>query len=74
LKGISRRIRIEVEDGWYHVISRGFERRDIIRDDSDRNDLLERLFGQSGIHAVLAPGYCLRKNHFHLQVQTRQAN
>jgi hypothetical protein len=26
---MSRPIRIEIEDGWYHVISRGIERRDI---------------------------------------------
>jgi putative transposase len=71
---MSRPIRIEIEDGWYHVISRGLERRDIFRDDSDRSDLLERLFGLSESHAVLVHAYCLMKNHFHLQVQTRQAN
>jgi len=39
-RGMSRPIRIEIEDGWYHVISRGIERRAILRDDSDRSDFL----------------------------------
>ena len=71
---MSRPIRIEIEDGWYHVISRGIERRDIFRDDADRADFLERLFGLTESHALLVHGYCLMQNHFHLQVQTPQAN
>jgi putative transposase len=71
---MSRPIRVEIEDGWYHVISRGLERRDIFRDDSDRHDFLDRLFGLTESHALLVHAYCLMKNHFHLQVQTRQAN
>jgi putative transposase len=71
---MSRPIRVEIEDGWYHVISRGIERRDIFRDDSDRHDFLDRLFGLTESHALLVHAYCLMKNHFHLQVQTRQPN
>ena len=71
---MARPIRIEIEDGWYHVISRGFERRDVFRDDSDRYDFLERLFGLTASHSILIHGYCLMKNHFHLQLQTRHAN
>ena len=71
---MSRPIRIEIEDGWYHVISRGIERREIFRDDSDRTDFLERLFGLTESHGVLVHAYCLMQNHFHLQLQTLQAN
>ena len=66
---MSRPIRVEIEDGWYHVISRGLERRDIFRDDSDRHDFLERLFGLTESHALLVHAYCLMKNHFHLQAR-----
>ena len=55
-------------------ISRGIERRDIFRDDADRIDFLERLFGLTESHALLVHAYCLMRNHFHLQVQTPQAN
>src|ERR1700679_2047687 len=71
---MSRPIRIEIEDGWYHVISRGIERRDIFCDDSDRGDFLERLFGLTESHALLVHAYCLIQNHFHLQLQTPQPN
>src|SRR5437588_77163 len=71
---MARPLRIEVEGGWYHVISRGIERRELFRDDSDRRDFLERLFGLMGSHNILVHGYCLMDNHFHLQVETPQAN
>ena len=71
---MSRPIRIEVEDGWYHVINRGIGRREIFRDDSDRTDFLERLFGLRESHAVVIHAYCLMPNHFHLQLQTRRSN
>ena len=34
-------LRLNVPDGWYHVTSCGFERRDIFRDDRDRVHYLE---------------------------------
>lgn len=71
---MSRPIRVDVEDGWYHVISRGFERWEIFRDDADRSDFLERLFGLRESHAVVVHAYCLMPNHFHLQLQTQRAN
>ena len=52
--------RSEIEDGWYHVISRGIERREIFRDDSDRTDFLERLFGLTESHAVLVHAHPAR--------------
>ena len=49
-RGMSRPIRIEIEDGWYHVISRGIERRAIFRDDSDRSDFLGSSILGSGLN------------------------
>ena len=69
-----RPLRIEVEGGWYHVISRGIERREIFRDDSNRRDFLNRLFGLIESHGLLVHGYCLMGNHFHLRVQTPTGN
>ncbi len=71
---MSRPLRVEIEDGWYHVISPGIERREIFRDDSDRRDFLERIFGLTQSHAVVVHGYCLMGNHFHLQLQTVRPN
>jgi putative transposase len=71
---MSRPLRIEVEGGWYHVISRGIERREIFRDDSNRRDFLERLFSLTESHDMRVHAYCLMANHFHLQVETPRAN
>ena len=71
---MSRPLRVEVEGGWYHVISRGIERREIFRDDADRRDFLERLFALTESHEVRVHAYCLMKNHFHLQVETPKPN
>ncbi len=37
----------------YHVMNGGIDRREIFRDDSDRSDFLERLFGLRKIDAVV---------------------
>ncbi|MDC0935982.1 hypothetical protein OAS39_06825 [Pirellulales bacterium] len=37
---MSRPLRIEMENGLHHVISRGWERRVIVRDDVDRKKSL----------------------------------
>ena len=41
---MSRPLRIEIEDGIYHVTARGWERRVIVRDDPD--DPRHRLFAR----------------------------
>lgn len=71
---MSRPLRIEFPGAVYHVTSRGDRREPIYRDDEDREahlaviaQAMERFDAQ-----VLA--YCLMGNHFHLLLQTRQAN
>jgi REP element-mobilizing transposase RayT len=71
---MSRSLRVEVEGGWYLVISRGIERREIFRDDADRRDFLARLFALTESHEIRLHAYCLMKNHFHLQVETPKPN
>ncbi len=43
---MARPLRIDVQDGLYHVTSRGWERRAVVRDDRDRQRWLERYWGQ----------------------------
>jgi REP-associated tyrosine transposase len=42
---MARLIRIEFENAVYHVTARGNERRDVYRDDKDRDRFLETLEG-----------------------------
>jgi len=71
---MSRPLRIEVAGGWYHVTARGNERRAIFRDDRDRRYFLE-LVGEAAERFHLSlHAYVLMANHYHLLVQTREAN
>ena len=69
-----RPLRIQYEGARYHVLSRGDRREAIFGDDKDRELFLSTL-GQAcrktgwQVHA-----YCLMSNHFHLVVETPQAN
>ena len=40
---MTRPLRVELPDGVYHVMSRGLERRPIVRDDADRRQWAELL-------------------------------
>jgi len=69
-----RKLRIQYPGAMYHVMNRGDRREDIFKDDTDR----QRFLGSLGeacfktewqVHA-----YCLMRNHFHLVIETPQAN
>jgi REP element-mobilizing transposase RayT len=72
---VAREIRIQAPDVIYHVASRGCERRPIFdvvhRDREVFTDMLAAVVREYGwlVHA-----YCLMGNHFHLVVETPQAN
>jgi putative transposase len=67
---MARPLRIEYPGAYYHVSTRGNERKAIFRDDRDRERLLE-LLGRAVEHFHLRlPGYVLMSNHYHLLVET----
>lgn len=71
---MARPLRLELADGYYHVMARGNRRERIYRDDDDRNaflDLLERSHERLGWN-ILA--YCLMTNHYHLLIHTPEPN
>jgi putative transposase len=71
---MARALRIERPGGRYHVTARGYKRKPIFCDEADRFRFLE-LLGELGerfgarVHA-----YVLMDNHFHLLVETPEAN
>ena len=71
---MSRPLRIEFEGAAYHVTARGNERRDIFRDDHDRKRFLETLGEACDRFGLVAFGYCLMPNHYHLLAQTPRGN
>jgi putative transposase len=71
---MARSLRIDVPDGWYHVFNRGVERRQIFPDERSNLHFLELLACLPSRFGVRIHGYVLMGNHYHLQIQTPQAN
>ena len=67
-------MRIERLEGWYHITSRGNERRDIFRDDRDRQHFCELLAEMVARFAVGLHAYVLMNNHYHLLLELRELN
>ena len=57
------------EGGFYHVYSRGSEKRKIFLDRADRERFLKRFKEYKSKHAVSVICYCLMPNHYHLLLQ-----
>ena len=71
---MARPIRVQFEDGVYHVAARGNERRPIYRDDQDRVRFLETVEEACERFRLVVHSYCLMPNHYHLLLQTPWAN
>ena len=71
---MARPLRLEFAGALYHVTARGDGREDIYRADGDRRlflDVLAEVWERCNwtVHA-----YCLMTNHYHLLVETPDAN
>jgi REP-associated tyrosine transposase len=71
---MARPTRIDVEGGWYHVLNRGIERREIFKDETSYEHFLELLSKMPERFGVKVHGYVLMNNHYHLQIETPRAN
>jgi len=58
----------------YHVMSRGDRREDIFLDDVDRQDFLKTLAEACQKADWQVHAYCLMRNHYHLVLETPNAN
>lgn len=71
---MARSLRIERFGGRYHVTARGNERKAIFRADADRYHFLELLSELGERFGARIHAYVLMDNHFHLLVETPEAN
>lgn len=69
-----RKLRVEYEGAMYHVMSRGDRREDIYRSDVDRQDFLKTLAEACQKTGWQVHAYCLMRNHYHLVLETPNAN
>jgi REP element-mobilizing transposase RayT len=71
---MARPLRLEFPGALYHVTTRGNARQDIVLDDEDRRRFLDVLAKVVTRFHLLLHAYCLMTNHFHLVVETPEAN
>ena len=71
---MARPLRIEYEGALYHLTSRGNARERIFFTDSDREAFLGILGDVVERFGWLCHAYCLMTNHYHLLIETPNAN
>jgi REP element-mobilizing transposase RayT len=71
---MARPLRLEFAHALYHVTSRGDRREDIYADDQDRQAWLDVLAHVCERFNWTVHAYCLMSNHYHLVVETPDAN
>ncbi len=71
---MARNVRIEYPGAFYHVMARGNRRQPIFLDDDDRRFWLTALGEVCGRTGWLVHAWLLLDNHYHLFVETPEAN
>ena len=67
---MSRPLRIQYPDAWYHVMNRGRRGESVFLDKNDYAMFVELLKEVVDMYKVRVAAYCLIANHYHLLIQT----
>lgn len=70
---MARKNRIN-EPGFYHIINRGVERRNIFLQPDDYSIFLDLLLEMKQKFNLLIHSYCLMTNHYHILLETKEIN
>ena len=71
---MTRPLRVEYPGAYYHVVNRGNNQEKIYINDRDREKFLEYLEKAVERYSIIIHTYCLMSNHYHLLVETPEAN
>ena len=71
---MSRPLRITYPGAIYHIINRGSRRDKIFKRIKDKKQFLSRLLEVKEKYGVIIHAYCIMDNHYHLLVETPNAN
>jgi len=71
---VSRPLRIEYPGAFYHVTSRGNERRTLFQSNRDREKYLTYVESAHERYGAMIHAYCLMGNHYHLLLETPRGN
>lgn len=71
---MSRPLRVEYPGAFYHVTSRGNERRTVFQSNRDREKYLSYVEAAHERYGAVIHAYCLMGNHYHLLLETPRGN
>ena len=71
---MARSLRVEYPGAYYHVMARGNRREDIFLDDDDRRFFLRAVSEACAQTGWLVHAWVLMSNHYHLCIETPEAN
>ena len=71
---MSKPLRIEYPDAWYHVMNRGRRGDPVFQVREDYLSFIELLKETGDMWNLRVGAYCLIPNHYHLLIQTPNAN
>jgi len=71
---MTRPLRIEYPDAWYHVMNRSRKGQEAFATVEDCNSFIDIIKDAAEIFNMKITAYCLMTNHYHILVQTPDAN
>ncbi len=71
---MSRPLRISYPGAFYHVTSRGNEKKNVFLSDQDRKKFIEYIEPANEKYGAIIHCYCLMSNHYHLLLETPRGN
>ena len=71
---MTRPLRIQYPNAWYHVMNRGRRGEQVFETKADYERFIDILLEATELFALRVGAYCLMPNHYHLLVQTPDAN
>lgn len=71
---MSRPLRISYPGAFYHITSRGNEKKAVFRSRRDREKFLEYLESANKRYEAVIHAYCLMDNHYHILLETTSGN
>lgn len=71
---MARALRIKFPGAFYHITSRGNEKKDVFRSRKDRERFLFYIESATERYGAVIHAYCLMTNHYHLFMETPHGN
>lgn len=71
---MARALRIDIKGGWYHILNRGIERREIFRSAEDYSHFLGLVGELPERYHGFIHGYVLMPNHYHILMEMPDGN